>query len=127
MIDSYFKFKKDLTKKTKFNLVSYSKPVYEPLNFPVIYQTITPEHINAHSKRKSDFGISAKGKWLSQVYIPDFSNRYKGFGDVKGTQDLILFNLSTDEIELFILRGKKNYAGMIMTIFLDNKNFIKKQ
>lgn len=49
-------------------------------------------------------------KNISSVFIPNINKPLFGFGDVKGTQDAILFVFSADYnlMEIFIARGYKH-------------------
>ena len=124
MIEHYFSFIKNITgkAKTRFDLFKYSEPIYEPLYLPFIYFQNTPDNIKCKQKRKSDFGISQK-RWLSSVYIPDILNSQVAFGDIKGTQDLLLIVLNNEVIEIFIFRGKKHLYQSVLNLYNDSELF----
>jgi len=123
VIDCYLQFKKCENARTKYERVAYTEPVYEFLNEPVIYFCQTPEHIKARQKRKAEFCISNKAGYLSGVFIPDYSKPTLAFGDMKGTNDLILIKISGEsgELEFFILKGKKNYGIMYSNMLADGE------
>ena len=60
---------------------------------------------------------------ISSVYIPDIHTPLKGWGDVKGTNDAILFLFSEDykEVEVFIARGYKNDVRALFNLFCDGE------
>lgn len=80
------------------------------------------DNIHATSKRRASKSISFKGRNLSSVYLPDLANPTKGFGDVQGTQDGVLFQANADftKIEIFIGRGLKNSIHLLYSLFLDS-------
>ncbi len=122
MIDNYLKFEKNQTgkAKTRFELVKYSEPVYDPLNLSFIYFMTTPERIKAKQNRKSDFGISQKD-WISSVFIPDITKPNLAYGDIKNTGDLILILISENILELFICRGKRFLFQSVLNLLYDGE------
>ncbi|MBQ0063718.1 MAG: hypothetical protein KBS94_06810 [Prevotella sp.] len=67
-----------------------------------IYHNRTPEHYGVNSARKPAYSVTLGGKNLSGAYIPstEFENPtcFIGWGDVKGTSDLIVFVFSAFEV-----------------------------
>lgn len=122
MIDNYLKFEKNQTgkSKTRFELVRFSEPVYDPLNLSFIYFMNTPERIKANQKRKSDFGISQK-EWISSVFIPDIEKSNLAYGDVKNTKDLILIIISENVLEFFICKEKRFLFQTVLNLFYDSE------
>lgn len=57
-----------------------------------------------HNKAAKSLTTS-KGKNLSSIITPDHSSRY-AFGDVRGTNDAILFVVDMPAVEVFIFEGK---------------------
>lgn len=81
-----------------------------------------PESFNAHAQRKADRVIT-NGDNLSSVYIPDLDNPLLGYGDMRGTNDALLFLFTDDykQIEIFVARGYKNNAKGLFTLFADGE------
>lgn len=121
MIEHYQKFRHISEKsKSRFELISYTEPVYEPLFLPYIYFMNTPERIRANQKRKSDFGISQR-EWISSVFIPDITKPYIAYGDIKGSDDLLLIFINGDELEFYICRGKKSLFQSVLNLYFDGE------
>jgi len=125
MITGYLKYKKNRDRKTRYDLDSYCEPVYDndsfkPLIKPFIYVCRNP-NIKATTCRKSDIQISWNSKNLSSVYSIDIEKPEFAYGDINFTNDLILFIIKDDIIELFILKDKKNYSSMIIDILIDDE------
>lgn len=122
MIDNYLRFERNITgkAKTRFELSEYTEPVYDPLNKEFIYFMNTPERIKAKQQRKSDYGISQKD-WISSVFIPDITKPNFAYADIKDSEDLILLSISSDCLEMFICRGKKNLFQSVMNLFFDGE------
>ena len=81
-----------------------------------------PDSFNAYAQRKADRVIT-NGDNLSSVYIPDLDNPLLGYGDMKGTNDALLFLFTDDykQIEIFVARGYKNHAKGLFTLFADDE------
>ena len=87
------------------------------------YYSDVPESFSAHAQRKAERVISNKNN-ISSVFIPDAQNdHFRGWGDVVGTNDAILFIFSEDYkvIEVFIARGYKNDARALFDLFCDGE------
>lgn len=126
LIDSYTRYRRDPTKKTKCLLEAYSQ-AYEPLHRPskrtgqvVLYVTQVPECIQAHASRKPALTLIGAGSfYLSGVFMPDIERPGVGFGDVQGTEDSLLFIQSDAQVELFVSKGKKTFGFQIFSMFAD--------
>ncbi|MCD8306362.1 MAG: hypothetical protein LUC49_06900 [Prevotella sp.] len=57
------------------------------------------------------------------MYIPDVEQPLKGYGDVKGTGDGLLFLFSADmkQMEVFVARGYKRCINELCTLFIDGE------
>ena len=80
-----------------------------------------PDSFGANIKRKADKAIT-KVKNISSVYVPDIKQR-SGYGDVRGTQDALLFMFGTDysQIDVFVARGQRNNRGQLYNLFTDGE------
>ena len=72
------------------------------------YYNGIPDTFSNRARQKAERAITST-KNISSVFIPNISKPLFGYGDVKGTQDAILFVFSTDYnlMEIFIARGYK--------------------
>lgn len=86
------------------------------------YYTHTPDTFSANARRKADMAIT-NSKNISSIYIPDLDTPLLGYGDVKGTNDALLFLFSDDYrgMEIFIARGLKNHQKGLFTLFVDGE------
>lgn len=80
-----------------------------------------PEHFNANVKRKADKAIT-KTKNISSVFVPDV-NLLFGYGNIKATQDAILFVFNRDytQMDVFIARGQKNNQIALYNLLADGE------
>lgn len=71
--------------------------------------------------RRADMAIT-KVKNISSVYVPDVTKRF-GYGDVRGTQDALLFLFKNDyrEMEIFVARGQKNNRCQLYNLLSDGE------
>jgi hypothetical protein len=125
MITHYLKYLKQPERKTRFNLIAYSLPAYEndsfnPLVKPFIYAGRNP-NIKANVQRKSDLQITWNTKFISSVYFSDIENPVYAYGDINNTNDLIIFNVKDEIIEMFILRDNKNHLTVISDLLSDSE------
>lgn len=132
IITDYYKMQELVVRKShRYDCVK-STGDYEPLEqiaqrskgkrFFCYYGEV-PESFSTHAQRKAERVISNQ-KNISSVYIPDIiNNPLKGFGDVVGTNDAILFQFSEDykEMEMFIARGYKNDVRALFCLFCDGE------
>ena len=127
--DSYYRFRKVPERKTLMILESFARE-YEPLhvakkrtNQVYCYLTEKPSHIVAERARKPAFSISNDiYRHLSGIYFPDLKgNAYLGYGDIKGTQDGLLFEFSESYqvLEIYVLKGQKNVIEQWYWIMAD--------
>ena len=127
--DSYYRFRKVPERKTLMILESFARE-YEPLNVAkkrtnqvYCYLTEKPSNIVAERARKPAFSISNDiYRHLSGIYIPDLKgNAYLGYGDIKGTQDGLLFEFSESYqvLEIYVLKGQKNVIEQWYWIMAD--------
>lgn len=86
------------------------------------YYNGIPDSFSVTAQRKADRAIT-NGDNISSVFIPDLSTPLKGYGDVRGTNDALLFLFSPDykQIEVFVARGYKNNAKSLCSLFLDGE------
>ena len=86
------------------------------------YYNGIPDSFNAKVKRETDRAITNR-KNISSVFIPDLNNPLLGYGDVKDTNDALLFVFSEDykQIEVFIARGMKNNVKGLFALFADGE------
>lgn len=82
-----------------------------------------PDSFSANAKRKADLAITDGGNSWSSIFIPDADNPLKGYGDMAGTDDALLFLFSEDykKMEIFVIRGRKHNQKMIHTMFADGE------
>lgn len=80
-----------------------------------------PEHFNARAKRKADKAIT-KTKSISSVYIPEITLPL-GYGDIKSTQDALVFVFSEDftQMDIFISRGQRNNRIALYNLLADGE------
>ena len=86
------------------------------------YYNRVQESFSTDAQRKAERVISNKNN-ISSVYVPDIHTPLKGWGDVVGTNDAILFLFSEDykEVEVFIARGYKNDVRALFNLFSDGE------
>ena len=86
------------------------------------YYGKTPEQFKADAKRKSGAAIT-DGTNLTSVYTPDLDSPLLGYGDMKGTNDALLFLFADDYtgVEVFVARGLKNHVKALFTLFADGE------
>lgn len=86
------------------------------------YYGKTPEQFKADAKRKSGAAIT-DGDNITSVFTPDLDNPLLGYGDMKGTNDALLFLFTEDYtgVEVFVARGMKNHVNGLFTLFADGE------
>lgn len=69
-----------------------------------------PDTFSAHAKRKADMALLGPKKSISSVFILDKDYPLMGCGDIKDTDDALLFIFSEDgkQLEIFVARGGNN-------------------
>ena len=82
----------------------------------------TPDTFTANAQRKADRAIT-DGESISSVFTPDLDNPLLGYGDTKGTNDVLLFLFSEDyrQIEIFVARGLKNHSKGLFALYADGE------
>jgi len=126
-IDSYSLFKKDCTKKSKYILEQFSG-TYEPLHVEakrsgeiVLYVSNKPTRPRFDGRINPSLELSgAGGLHISGLFIPDPNRPDIGYGDVKGTNDALLWILTECQIELFVFKGKKPVINNLFSMLFDN-------
>ena len=86
------------------------------------YYNGVPDTFSANAKRKADRAFTNKDN-ISSVFITDLANPLNGCGDVKGTNDGLLFLFSDDysTVEWFVARGYKNNIKNLFNMFADGE------
>lgn len=86
------------------------------------YYNGIPDTFTHHAQQKAERAIT-NTKNISSVFIPSLNKPYYGHGDVKGTNDAILFVFSNDykEMELFIARGLRNNQKQLYSLLYDSE------
>jgi hypothetical protein len=74
------------------------------------YYGKTPDIFNAVTQRKTDMSVTDSTN-ISGVFTPDLEHPLLAHGDVKDTNDALLFVFSADylQMELFVACGMKNH------------------
>jgi hypothetical protein len=135
ILTDYYRFSRLATKsKTRMDCVASSQ-TYDPLEDKradketrstekrdgtqvgdlVVYFGDVPENFGGDVHRKADKSLTAKGKNLSSIFVPDPSNNI-GYGDMRGETDALIFVfkdlltangriLDGGELEVFVARG----------------------
>lgn len=124
MVDFYYKFSKDISKKTKYLLSSYNA-VYEPLHacnkrgeVNITYSDYC--YIKGHSdSRKSDYSISQNSKHISSIFFPNIEFPNYAFGDYEN--DCLMFIARGDEIEILIFKDKKPFREMLFNLLCNGE------
>lgn len=80
-----------------------------------------PDQFGGNSQRQPDKAIT-RTKNISGVYIPDVTAPY-GYGDVRGTNDALLFVFNSDftAFSLLVARGQKNNARQLYTMLVEGE------
>lgn len=87
------------------------------------YLTGLPDSFSINAKRKADLAITDGDNSWSSIYTPDVDNLHMAVGDMRGTNDALLFLFSENykKMEIFVIRGKKNNQKMFHTMFVDGE------
>lgn len=82
----------------------------------------TPEQFKAEAQRKGGMAIT-NSKNISTVYTPNLESPLYGYGDVRGTNDALLFLFTEDYrvVEVFVARGLKNSKNHLFTRFVEGE------
>ena len=86
------------------------------------YVAGVPDQFNALAQRRADMALTST-KNISSIFTPDLTNPLMGYGDVKGTEDAMLFLFSEDykQLEIFIARGHKRNRVNLYNLFADGE------
>ncbi len=81
-----------------------------------------PNSFSEKAKNKAERCIT-NTKNISSVFIPVLNKHWLGYGDVKGTQDALLFVFSWNysRMEIFVARGYKNNQKRLFNLLYDNE------
>ena len=121
MIEHYFKFEHLPERaKTRYELDSFTEPIYEHLNFSFIYLQNDVKYVKAKNGRKPNFTISNKIH-ISSGFIPDVTKPNYAFGDINNSNDLLIFVISNNIIEVFVCRDKKHYLQTVLNLLFDGE------
>lgn len=123
MITHYLKFMKlNLSKsKSRYDLVAYTEPIYEGINTPFIYLYSNPQYIKAKNGRTPNFAITSTKGHISSGFISDITKPNYAYGDIKNTKDLLIFNITDLEIEVFVCKDKKFLFEPVMNLLFDGE------
>ena len=130
LIDSYYRFerKPDAMAKTRRDLITFFR-TYEPLHkanrsSEVCLYLSDAGNINSRSRRRPRQRISdPQGNHISAIYHPEPEMPEFGYGDVKGTQDALLFIFSPDttRIEILVAKGKGTVVQNLFDLLCDGE------
>lgn len=95
----------------------------------IIYLGDIPETFGGDVHRKADKCITAKGRNVSSIYVPDIESGL-AYGDFRGTEDAVLFVFEDfavkdgriqkgSVLEMFIARGKSKDRMALYNLFAD--------
>jgi hypothetical protein len=124
MIDAALRYSKDASKKTKWILTRAAGEI--PMLRASVYLSDFSGNVHASQGRRSKLGISAafngKTRAVSSIFL-DLENPRFGYGDLRGTADLLLFRFSNDrtELEVFLLEGRKGLADILLARLVDGQ------
>jgi hypothetical protein len=129
-LDTYYRFERlPDSAKTRRDLVAFAHE-YPPLHRSNqagdvwIYITSARAYIDAKERLQAEKAISTREGSLSSVYHPDVSYPLFGMGDVKGTEDALLFRFSDSEqsaVDVFVAKGKKNLKGHLFQMLCEGE------
>lgn len=84
------------------------------------YATRVPDSFSVNAQMRAGMSITNKRN-ISSVYFPDKSRPFVGFGDVKGTNDALLFIFNPDysRVEMYVApgmkRGGRSFASRVLS------------
>lgn len=86
------------------------------------YYNGLPDTFSQNAKKNAEMAIT-NTKNISSVFIPILNKHWLGYGDVKGTQDALLFVFNGDytRMEIFVARGYKNNRKGLFNLLYDNE------
>ena len=130
ILDCYYRFEQlPDSSKTRRDLIDYTNE-YPPLHRSNtegevwIYITSAWAFVDAHEERQAEKAISSREGSVSSIYHPDPQYPRLGVGDVKGTEDALLFRFdSTDQkkLDIFVAKGKKSFKAQLFQWLRDGE------
>ena len=81
-----------------------------------------PQCFQANTNRQADRIISHTDN-ISSIFIPNIKKPLLGYGDVRGTDDALLFKFSKNdkELEIYVARGYKHNALQLYNMFAEGE------
>lgn len=76
-----------------------------------------------HKSMKVEYYIKNSLGYLTGLKYFDIEFPTYAIGDIRGTKDLLIFNIEKDIIEIFTLKEKKPFIKIIKGLFVDNSIF----
>ena len=96
----------------------------------VLYVCPNNGRIGRRIQRQADYTISMGGRHLTSIFTPDLQSSW-AYGDVSGTQDLLIMKPQMTRIngaikqggslEIFIARGKASHANAVFDLVCDGR------
>lgn len=122
-IDYYYKFEKDLTKKSRYDLVKSTKN-YEPFNYPntkgiISVYLSSADYVNTSLQRKPTYALTTNKHYITGIFIPNINKSNLGFGDYKN--DCLLFIINDNIIEVLIFADKKDFRNILYDLLYDGE------
>lgn len=123
MLDFYFKYEKlDHSKaKTRYDLTTYTMPVYDELKKDFIYLHSDTRRISTQAGRKPNFLLASNKGHISGIYITDITKPNYAFGDMKNTSDLLILIIGEGVLEIFVALNKKNLYHTVTNLLFDGE------
>lgn len=135
ILTDYIKAEKAEGKKYRFDVIS-STDTHDYLSGIIVNKrnpnqggesfNLVPRPEKYRDSVMSDKAITKGSENISSIYIPNIEQTI-GFGDIKGTNDAIIFCWELDQesniifIELFIARGQKHNKKNLYFLFTDGE------
>ena len=87
-----------------------------------LYCSKVPKSFKADAHRQADRIISNSDN-ISSIFVPNLEKPLLGYGDVRGTNDALLFRFSNDDkqLEIFVARGYKHNAMNLYNLFAEGE------
>jgi len=129
ILTDYYQMAKLPDQRSKYRLdctaSSKSYPEFETMRNKAgaffFYFGDVPEQFGGDVHRKADKAVT-KTKNISSVFVPDVKQRF-GYGDVRGTQDALLFIFGSDysQIDVYVARGQRNNRMQLYNLLSDGE------
>jgi hypothetical protein len=125
IFDNYSRYIKKQGKKYVYTLeacTGHYEPIHRqgkraPHEVP-LYVTPKPDAVHCHSRREPALALSgAGGVYYSGLFIPDPAKPEIAFGDIG--LDAIIFIGQSEQVELFIGKGKKPVSPQLFSMLSD--------